>query len=230
MSERKRSDDDLADAPFIDEAERAESNWLLARETDHDARPPSSKIASDYAELEDLLGSLPPGLPDEHWHDEVLRIASSSASPSRVWWRRSAFRWAIGGAFVTASAAAVWLLMPRAPAELEVAIHHVDPTRGDEVAVRDHLIVTARPLESADLRVYRSDGKLVGSCSSGQSCSASAKREYTIEVSLDAPGRYYVILVVGPLDAPLSGTMDAYLGAAHAANARIVTYKPIDVH
>jgi hypothetical protein len=78
--------DDFVDAPFIDDDERAESEWLLARDNDPDARAPSSEIASDYAEIEDLLGNLPTGIADEVWHDEVLRAAIASApSPGDNW-------------------------------------------------------------------------------------------------------------------------------------------------
>ncbi len=76
--------DDLVDAPFIDDDERAESEWLLARDNDRDARAPSTEIASDYAEIDDLLGALSTENSDEIWHDEVLRAAVASVlSPRR---------------------------------------------------------------------------------------------------------------------------------------------------
>jgi hypothetical protein len=236
MSTRKRSaapeDDDLADVPFIDDAERAESEWLLARENDPSAPAPSSKIESDYAEIEDLLATLPSGISDESWHDEVLRVVSSSALPSRPWWRSTTFRWAMGGAFVAAAAIAVWVVIPRPPAELEVATRQVSAARSDpeEVVVGDHLVVTARPRGAGDLRVYRSDGILVARCPHGPVCRTLPHGEYTIELTLDAPAQYQVILVVGMGDAALNGTMEAYLDAAHAANARIVRHPPINVH
>ncbi len=46
---------------------------------------------------------------------------------------------------------------------------------------------------------------------------------------LDAPVRYRVILVVGRTDVPIGATMDEYLDAARATNARIISYPPIDV-
>lgn len=240
MSVRGRGDDDLVDAPFADDAERAEADWLLARELDPAARAPSAKIANEYAELEDLLGNLPEAPLDDSWQDAVSRIGASSAPSVRPWWWRAPARWAAGGAFVAASAAAAWLLIPPAPAELEVAIRPVDPTRGDPersnpergekvAAIGDLLIVTARPHESADLRVYRSEGTLLARCPGGRGCIASPAGGYTIEVTLDAPGQYQVILVVGAIQATPGDTMDAYLEAARAANARIVTYQPIDV-
>jgi len=106
---------DLADAPFLDDAERAESAWLLARENDPSAPAPSSKIASDYAVLEELLGNLPLGPRDERWHDEVLRAVASppSPSPSRSWRRRAIARWVTGSALVAAAIVAVLLLRSR---------------------------------------------------------------------------------------------------------------------
>jgi len=224
---------DLADAPFIDDAERAESAWLLAREHDPNAPAPSSKIASDYAELEDLLGNLPSGPADESWQDEVLRTAAASASPPRPWRRRAIARWTTGEALVAAAAVAVLLLRPRPRTdELEIAIRHTSATRGDsqEAVVGDRLVVRARPHGAGDLRVFRSGGTLVARCPDGPGCSASAHGEYTIEITLDAPVRYQVILVVGMVNASPGGTMDAYLDAAREANARILMHQPIDVH
>ena len=90
---------DLADVPFLDDAERAESRWLIgARGATPARRHPSAKLAADYAELEDLLGNLPLGASDESWQDEVLRTGLRLGTPLRPWWRRTIFRWAMGGA------------------------------------------------------------------------------------------------------------------------------------
>ena len=221
--------DDLADAPFTDDAERIESEWLLARTTDTNAPAPSSEIANDYTDLEDLLDNMPLGPPDDSWHAEVLRIART-ASPSPVW-RRRAVRWAAGVGFAAAAAVALFLFL-RPPAEVEIAIRHGEATRRDSagVVVGDHLVVTARLSGSGDLRVFRADGTLVARCPDGPGCGPPTHGEYAIEVNLDAPIRYQVILVDGMPGAPLDRAMSAYLDAAHAANARVVTYEPIDVH
>jgi hypothetical protein len=231
---------DRAAAPFVDDAARAEFAWLLAREDDPGATAPTSKIASDYAELEDLLGDLPSGTNDESWQEEVLRTVASSTSPSRSTRRRPIARWMTGGAAaVTAAVAipaavvAVSLLWPRPRAgELEVAILHVGNTRSDpkEVVVGDRLVARAQPRGAGDLRVFRSGGTLVAKCPGGPGCSASAHGEQLIEITLDAPVQYQVVLVVGMSNASLDGTMDAYLDAARAAHARILMYQPIDAH
>lgn len=219
-------------ALFINhDLERAEAEWLLAREDDPSAPAPSSEIAAAYAELEDLLASLPSGSADERWQDDVLRAVSASALPARPWWRMTVARWAMGGALATVAAVMVWIWLPR-PAPLEVAVRHVGATRSapDEAVVGDHLVVTARPREAGDLRVYRSDGTLVARCPNGPGCRSGSDGAQAIEITLDAPMQYQVILVDGVSDALPDGGMDAYVSAASAANARIIVHEPIDVH
>ena len=46
--------------------------------------------------------------------------------------------------------------------------------------------------------------------------------EHVIDITLDAPVQYHVILVDGVSDAPPDAAMDVYLDAARAANARII--------
>lgn len=222
--------DDLAEVPFIDETERAESAWLLARQEDPGAAAPSPPIASDYAELEDLLHTLPTGAPDHSWHDDVLRAASPAALPSRPWWRRKP-GWT-GVAALAAVAAVVVLVRPsRAPAELEVAIRHVSGARADsEVVVGDRIVVSARPGTGADLRIFRSDGTPVARCPGGAGCRIPAPGEYILEATLDAPVRYHVVLVTGMSRALPLSTMDTFIDAARAADAHIVMDPPIDVH
>lgn len=238
MSEHERRtvpEADLAHAPFLDEAERAEAAWLRARDHDPTAPAPSPAIARGHAELEDLLGELPPDASDERWQDEVSRLAASSVAPARPPQRRRVYRWALGGTLVAAAAVAAVVLRPRPrprAGELEVAIRPGDPARGDsrEAVVGDRLVIRARPRGAGDLRVYRADGALVARCPDGPGCTTPAHGEHAIDVRLDAPVQYHVILVDG-LTGDLPGrTMDAYLDAARAANARIVTYPPIEVH
>lgn len=223
--------DDLADVRVLHNAERAESEWLLARENDPTAPTPSSAIAAEYAELEDLLGSLSSGPSDERWQDDVLRAASAAALLPRPWWRTPVFRWVMGGALAVTATVGVLMLLPHAP-ELEVTVRHIGIMRGapDEAVVGDHLVVTARPREVGDLRVYRSDGTLVARCPNGAGCRTGSHGEQTLEITLDAPMQYYVILVDGPSDALLDGAIDGYLRAADAAGAHITRHRPIDVH
>jgi hypothetical protein len=143
----------------------------------------------------------------------------------------------MGGALAVAATFVVWIRLPRAPEpkpepELEVALRHTSATRSapDEHVVGDHLVVTARPRDAGDLRVYRADGMLVARCPNGPGCRGEAHGAQIIAITLDAPVQYQVILVDGVSDAPPDAAMDVYLGAARAANARIIPYPPIDVH
>jgi hypothetical protein len=225
---------DVADITPLDDPARAESQWLKAREHDPCIPAPSAKIANDYAELERLLGDLP-APPDVGWRKEVLRRIASSASPPPAWWRKKLRPWALVGAVVAAAAVGVLALLPRAgpipeAAELDVTTLPIGAMRrsSTEVVVGDHLVVRAIPRKPGDLRVYRSDGVLVARCPAGPGCKEPTHGEYSIEVRLDAPVQHQVILVVGQLDVPLDVTMDAFLDAATAANARVVR-KPINV-
>jgi hypothetical protein len=241
MSEGKPGadpDSDLVDAPFLDDAERAESAWLLAREQDPGAPAPSPAIVRDYAELEDLLGSLPAGPPDESWHEEVLRLSATATATAAAAPRprpcRRRHRWAAAGALAAAAVATVVVLRPRSSSpdgELEIEIRHGDLVRGDATvaAVGDHLIVRTRALGGGDLRVYRADGALVGRCPVASECTISADGTLSLEVRLDAPLQHHVILVRGVTGHISGETMNAYLDAARAASARIDTRR-IEVH
>lgn len=226
--------EDLANAPYLDDAERAESEWLLVRDSAASAPPPAQRIAKDYEHLEDLLGSLPAGSPDERWHDEVLKAASSLATSQRAPRRRAVFKWAFGGALLaTASFAAILLLLR--PAELEVSIQHGNEARdAGETVVGDRLMVEARPKGGAgDLRVFQANGTPVAKCPDGPGCRVSSRGHYVIDLTLEKPVQYQVILVVGD-GAAVSrlpdGAMSEYLKAANAADVRIVMYRPINVH
>lgn len=202
-------------------------------------RPPEIGAAKDAAgerfleederaEIAELLWSMPSVRADLRWQDEVLRKAAALGTP---FWRRARFRWVVGGALTLAVAALALILVARPSSELEVTIRLGAQARiHGEVKVGDRLIVVARPRDVGDLRVFGSNHTLVAKCPGGAGCTASTADRYMLEVVLAAPVTYHVILVVGPSDAPGEGTMDAYLDAARAANARIVRYPEINVH
>jgi hypothetical protein len=238
MSPRPRIPDESDDptrAPFADDAERAETDWLLARDRDPSAPAPSPQLAAGHAELENLLYTLPEGPPDDSWHDAVLKAAlappPSPAAPAPAWWQRRWLQWSMGGAFATAVAFSAWLLLRRPPPELEVTTRSLVATRSGskEVAVGDQLVVKARPRGTADLRVFRSNGEMIARFPGGPASRITSSGVLAIEIILDAPGRYQVILVAG-LEQPLPvGTMDAYIDAARAAKAHI-TVREIEAH
>jgi hypothetical protein len=223
MSPRRRTPpgelDRVVEAPFIDDAERAEFEWLLERERSPEAPAPSPEIASEYARLDDLLARMPTALAHPDWQDEVLAKAAALDVP---WWRRPKLRWPLGGAgVVMAAAAAVWLLVPSP--ELEIAFAQTGHSRGvGEVAVGDHLVITARPPDGGDLRVFATHGAPVARCPSGPGCTISARGTYRLDVMLDAPGTYHVVLAVGFHGAPAEEILDGYVDAATAGGARVV--------
>jgi hypothetical protein len=239
MTRSDRSDEAL------DELERTESAWLLARDADPRAAPPSLEIGAEYAELEGMLASLPSDQPDESWQDDVLRAATAGDPQRLARWRTTTARWGLAAALAAAAVAVVWLVLPRALdgtagrragapvlAELEVAIRHVATSRSGsgEPVVGDKLVVTARPRGRYDLRIYRSDGKRLTTCPGDPECKAGPHGAQTIEITLDAPVQYQVTLVDDLSDALPDGSLDVYVDAARAANARIHMVPPIAVH
>jgi hypothetical protein len=230
MTPRAPGDGDAPSAwPFRDDRERAEAAWLLARDLDPTAAAPSPELAADHAELADLLASLPAGDGDERWQADVLRAARAMSAPRRPWWRTAAARWTAAGALAAAAGVALVVRAPHA-AVLEIAVRHRGTSRGsDTAALGDRLVITARPERTGDLRVYRADGVLVARCPGGPTCPTGAPDPLVVELTLDAPVSYQVILV-DQLDAALpGGAMDVYVDAARAAHARITLSHPIDV-
>lgn len=234
---RTDSAGDLADAPFIDDEERAEARWLLARDTDPTAPATSESVARDYERLENLLDTMPAGPMDDSWQEDVLKAAASRAGSERLPRRRLIHgwtRWALGGAVAAAAVLVVILRLPRPP-ELEISIRHGGKARGHEAAVvGDHLVVEAHVKGgSGDLRVFEANGMPVAKCPGGPGCNLASGERYVIDLPLQKLVQYQVILVVGDAAAVArlpDGAMRGYLQAASASDARIVTYGPIDVH
>jgi hypothetical protein len=166
-------------------------------------------------------------------------IDASSNVVSIAWWRRPLATWAGGGAVAAAAAIFLWTrLAPEPPdrAELAYETFHDEAARvrTKEVAVGDRLVVKANPRGTGDLRVFREDGTLVARCPDEPRCAAKPDGELVLDVTLDAPVQYRIILVVGAkagtLDPSGDSSMNAYLEAARAANARIEILSPLQVH
>jgi hypothetical protein len=234
MSEGKRgAAADLVQAPFLDDLERAEAAWLAARDADPTAPAPSPALQRDYAELEDLLDNLPLAVDQDGWQEEVLRRASAPATPLRPPIRRRTAWWAAGGLLAAAAVAFLVLRPGSRPAlgDLEIEIRRGDQVRGDDAqaAVGDHLVIRGRSLATGDLRVFRADGVLVGHCPEGPGCMVTADGGRSLEVALDQPVSYRLILVTGLTGNLPEGTRDEYLDAVRAANAHIKKESKIEV-
>lgn len=261
------------DHPPEDERVRAEAEWLLARESNPEAPPPSAQAASDYAELEDLLRTLPEGPPDDSWHAEVLRqLAATPAAEERQlsaapaaeelgngaaskqppaaaavkpqpppWWRRSAFHWGLGGAFAAAAVAAIVLLLrpPSPPAEpraIAIAVVQRAAVRSSsgKYAVGDRIRVTAisQEKEHGDLRIFRSDGtssSLIARCPGELACKAAGGEQLVLDLTLQAPGRYFAILAEGKGIISPDASMNDFLDAAMSAGGAIPLREPFEV-
>lgn len=199
-------------------AEDAESEWLRARSRDPGAAPPSPALVREHAQLEGMLGNLPARRVDESWHDDVLKAAMAHQRTTRRRWTA-----AILGA--AAAVSVIWLWpahQPRDPA-LNVWIRHPNGETLGDARIGDHLMVRARLEADSDLRVYRESTELRARCPGGPFCSVSpdAPDEKQIDLPLELPGVYDVLLVIGAGAISPEATMDDYLVAAHAAHARV---------
>jgi hypothetical protein len=231
MSPRQRSDSDIGEDPTdepVADDERAEVEWLLAKAIDPNAPAPSPQLASEHAELEALLTSLPDGPEDESWHEAVLqkaRASLASGSSAPAWWHRRWLQASIGGGLVAVAALALWILLPPKPATLEVTVQRMGNTRAgaNEVSVGDLVLAKANPRGIGDLRVFRPDGQLFTKCPGGQGCVA-AHEHLSIQFTPDTVGAYRVILASGmnhPLTEPSDSSLNAYIESARAARADI---------
>jgi hypothetical protein len=213
MTSNGRNDDDVSE-PEVDAGARAEHAWLIAREADPAAPPPSAKVAAEYAQLEAMLGDVAIDDHDQSWRAEVLRRAHALSAPRR-WWRRPAARWALVGAAAAMIALVVLALRPPPSTQLAFHIVPADTHRADpNQAVVGDRFVASLPRGGHDLRLFRPDGHLVAYCPGGPGCSGTE-----LAVKLDAVGMYYLYLVTGNVEIPFDATMSDF--ADHAANAHV---------
>lgn len=243
MTDERQGDDDFANPTFDSDAERAEHEWLIAREANPDAPPPSSEVAQRYAHLESLLSSLPPPTPDPaddaQWQEALLcRAAERAASPPtpirRAWTRRPVTYGAVG---VGLAAAAILLifLYPRKPTgdldtvALAYTVTHAGTQRAapQDAALHDYF-ESQIPNGEHDLRLYRPDGTLAARCPGGPGCTTTSSGSQ-LRVQLDLPGRYSVFLVIGTTKLPVEGTKSEFLERVRVAHARMKPPRVFDV-
>lgn len=214
------------ESDFGSEADRAEAEWLLARERDPGAPVPSAQLGAEHAELRTLLSSLPDALHDDAWQDAILKQVSpaphSPVAPQPPWWRRRWIQWSAGGGLAMAVAFAIWLLLRPTPPELEVTTISRLDKRTNDIAVGDQLLVKASPRGNAELRVFRSNGEMLARCPSGPACTVASSGELRIELVLDAPDHYRVVLASGLKQRLPDGDMNTYIDIARARGAHIV--------
>lgn len=165
MSEPKSpgSQEDQDQLPS-DPQDRAEVEWLLAREENPDAPPPNAALAQEHAELAHMLDTLPVGKPDRGWHDDVLRLideeeAAKAAAPAATkepaplatittlpWWRRTAVRISAAGTAVAAAAATTMVLMSSGGPVFKLGITTADNVvvRGSSESVEERVLAVGK--------------------------------------------------------------------------------------
>jgi hypothetical protein len=237
-TEPPRGDADPTDLEELGVTEQQEAAWLLARELDVNAPPPSPQVAEEYAALEDLLAHLPVAERDNSWHSDVLRLAvQAEQSPKEVpaalpppLRRRARTKWiAAGGlAGLTSAAAAVLFLVRAAPlaafqlADKTVASRDLRGGENESPAVgKQHhwtLKAPADGLGNTELRVFDGDGDLVGLCAERTTpdvaqCTSSGGGTFDLFVELRHSGRYTAYVVTGANALPLELSREDFLAA-----------------
>jgi hypothetical protein len=227
MTERR--DDDLTTTPFESDDERAEHEWLLARERDPNTPPPSLESAARYAHLENLLCNLPSVAGDDRWQAEVLKRATAdAATPSRL--PRSVKRWLAAGGGIVAAAAVVLLLLRPRPIGWEIKhggeVRSVASSDGQLSAnVGDHLRISLP--QASEVRVYAPDGKLAAKCPGGPECVAGPDGSH-VDLTFKSADTYTAVLVVDGGDLSEAKTLADFLDRARNAGKQIIT-KTIEI-
>jgi hypothetical protein len=232
------------DQPASDASERAEAEWLLARETNPAAPAPSPQAAAEYVELEHMLATLPDPRSDHSWHDEVLKKALASPdevkgemlrptpAARRAWWKRSATRWGGGAAAAAAAAAAAIVVVglraekrtSREESEVAVAPSYEGGVRGDS----ERLSGISASGPKGELRVFRkasltATGYLVARCVPSEVRCKEKGNELVLSISLEEPGYYYVVSADRAVTGADDATLEEFQQAARRQGLKVRT-------
>lgn len=240
MTDKPNETEDLSTLPFLNDAERAEHDWLIARETDPDAPAPSAKAAAEYDHLEGMLRTLPEPALSDRWRDSLMQRARASKTngPPVATGPRRAVRWGIAATGLAAAATIVLVL--RAPPDgptAPYAIMSQGGKRGGDAPgvhwgakrahVGDH--VRSEPLSSTRraTRLYRmgETRELLAACPGGRACG----RDDQFKLMLDRPGRYIFFQVMNTTQS-LAAAPDDIEQFQEAAKAAGGTVQPSEIH
>jgi hypothetical protein len=205
-------------------------------------------INGRYDKLRVALAQRTDALPSEGWEARVLRgidagsgravaaaaTARATPAPPRRWARGT-----IGAAAALAAAAVLLLWLWRRPETLAPAtfalatevLRGEAQVRGDEPAVGDRLLVKCQAhARYVEIRVYRDDRVLVLRCPGAPGCTRD-QGGARAELLVAAPGTYRAVLFAAdaPLPEPRAEGLDADVGAAGAAGAKVITGKAVSV-
>lgn len=198
-------DDDKVIPAFADEAERAEYEWLRARDRDPDAPPPSAQVAREYEVLEDLLGSLPvPPLAAAAPLPPVEEVAGARPRRRSRWWLA-----AVAAALV---AALILVLVIVPPAQFgsrgrvdqiaserglfSIRVAKADTLNRRAIGLGDVATLEVDDNHERELRVYR-DQALIARCPRGPACGPAGTGTLTLTLRVDRLGTYDVVLLEG---------------------------------
>lgn len=215
----ERNDDDT-EHEALREGERAEYEWLMARDADASAPAPSEAVARDYQRLEHMLATLPDD-PDAAWQEGLLdRIRGTQAvAPIRAARKRPTWWLGLGGGAVAVAVLAVVILLPPSKAQLspdrlpaELLFSRGGAVRGDADGhhIGDVISTPDRPL-STDLRLYGPDGAMVAHCPDGIGCVRKADQQH-LEYVVRTRGRH-VFVKTEQAHPDLPKLLDDYLDA-----------------
>ncbi|HET9620479.1 MAG TPA: hypothetical protein VFP84_03855 [Kofleriaceae bacterium] len=201
--------------------DRAELEWLIARESAPDAPPPSPEVAAQHARLEALLRSVGAEADQDSWHAGVMKqiedAQRDSIAAARAARRKRLVRWTLSVGAIAVAAGLLFVLLPRpaAAVELQASIQPAEVRRGDAPYAKGDRLIAKAPAGDHDLRVYRPDGSLQARCPDGPACTTSP-HGMKIEIVTDMIGTYRVLLVVDGSVSVRDEAVDAFVDRATA--------------
>jgi hypothetical protein len=184
--------------------------------------PDCQEAAAAYDRLRAGIAALGADLaPPERWQARVWQEVETRRA-RRFRWRPLVFAGGLAAALVAV------LLLRAPPPDAAIALRvevqaGATSRRGEEARPGDSLALRADigGAPHAELRVYRNDRELLLHCSDQPPCTRE-RGAIATALTLDSPGRYQPLLLVGeePLPAP-AGELDADAAAAAAAGATV---------
>lgn len=218
--------------PGRDAEDDRDAQWFLARERGERVSPFDAERCASYDRLIGAIRDLPTIAAPDDLSGRVLAAIDRGAAPERSTPRRATRPWAVAAVAAVAMAAGVLLLarpdgsVPPPGQIVTELVHGTVARRGDGAAVGDTLVVRAQVPQRGELRVYRGEA-MVARCPGGATCRDDAGG-VSVEIQLDAPGRYRTVVFGAGVAAP-SGRATEDFDAAMRARIDAHTTPPVEV-